>query len=135
MRNRVLVALATAALVVCTSATPAGARSDTWHNNTFHVRGGVFHAYFLIPKWVETNTFFIRIDGPKHVTHCAIHHGTTNDRARKIDGSYVTFWWGEKYLPSATRTIATCDVVGHVSAALVVLHAHLRESRIPLRQR
>jgi len=119
------------------AAEPAGARSDAWHTNTFHVtRAGVFRAYFLMPKWFQVEVFSIQIVGPTHVSHCTLHHGTTTDRAREINSGFVDFAWGEKGSRSATRATATCDLAGgRVKAATVFLPLGPRESRITLRRR
>jgi len=52
-----LIALLVALGAATYGAAPAGARSDTWRKNTFHVtRFGVFHADFL---WITAATVFL----------------------------------------------------------------------------
>lgn len=129
--------LASILVVPLAAAAPAGARSEAWHKNTFDVtQAGVFHAYFLMPKWFELDPFLIV--GPKRVSQCTLRFGATTQRARKINATYVYFDWPEKGLQSATRTTATCRHLagGRVTAATVFLTwggAH--ETRIALRHR
>jgi len=130
------------ALIVALGAVPYGAaqapaRSGTWHTNTFHVtQAGVFHAYFLMPKWFQLDGFSLWIDGPKHARRCTLRYRTRTDLARRIDLPLVDFVWPEKGLRSAVRATLTCDVTGgRVTAATVFLPLGIRASRIPLRRR
>jgi hypothetical protein len=134
---RALLVFAAAAFVVSMAAASAGARSDTWHKNTFHVtRAGVFHAYFLMPKSFHAHGFEIQILGPKDLSHCTLQYRTKTDQARTIALPYVHFWWPEKGLPSATMTNPTCHVAGgQVTWAEVFLTADPRARRILLQQR
>jgi hypothetical protein len=133
--------MASILVVPLAAAAPAGAESDAWHTNTFHVtRAGVFHAHFLMPEWFEVEVFFIQIVGPRYVSHCTLRYGSRIDRARKITfgySPYVYFSWPEKGLKSATRTTAICRhlVGGPVTAATVFLTPGPRQSRITLRHR
>jgi hypothetical protein len=121
--------LAAAALVACIAVAPAGAHSNAWQKNTFHVTpAGVFHGYFLMPKWPHGSLFFIQLIAPSSsVDQCTLRYGKKTEPARSVGATTyeadIYFWWPKK--GSATRATATCSVsVGQVLKATVVLRSH-----------
>jgi hypothetical protein len=132
----VVVALLVSILVPLVAAAPVRARLEMSPKNSFHVtRAGIFHAYFLMPKWVEVERFLVAIAGPKRVSHCALRFGGTTHPARSINGTWIYFWWPAKGLRSATRITEICRHLtgGRVTGATVFLPIGRHESRITLR--
>jgi hypothetical protein len=123
MRGKALLALVAAAFVLCFGTTLAGAKSNAWQKNTWHLtRAGSLHMYFLLPKHSKAAEFFIQLLDPTDVSRCKLLLDGRTMRPKLIanpDYPVVYFRWPKMRV--AARATATCAVVGSVSRVTVVL--------------
>jgi hypothetical protein len=126
MRGKACLALASCVLVLCVSATAAGAKWTAWQKNTWHLsRAGVLQADFLMPRnRNHPGEFFIAINGPTAVRSCKLVLRGKTQRPRQIgfngpDIADVYFYWPK--MRRAAPATATCTVRSSVSSVTVVL--------------